>query len=349
MEGSSIDFLRLLNSDLSLKILSILDDPSDVVRVASVSHTWRQFVIASGFSKSLCLRLFPETSSAIKAIEENNVIECLGFNTTGSVDVEQLKKNHRVYAFLASGLAPSLTTDCIVEAISASSTDHFPEENIRHTLEPREIVDGMLSYWSSMGESNPEMHETLTFKLVSKLCFITEINIQPSQELFEDDFPIFSAKAVQFRMGRVREPQQERFLLGDYKAGRRSIEDHVVWTYTSEKFPMVQENRLQKFKLPEPVLAIGGLLQIELFGGVQLDWDDLYYLCVSYVQVVGRPLTNEFVADLIDNSGKCVLKYNRKEAIGNDSDASEDDLAVLGVSCAFTDLVLSHNMSEYHF
>ncbi|KAI3876182.1 hypothetical protein MKW98_029134 [Papaver atlanticum] len=379
MEGSSIDFLQLLNSDLSFKILSNLDDPADVVRVASVSHTWRQFVIASGFSKSLCLRLFPETSSAIKAIEENNVIESLGFNTTGSVDVEKLKKNHRVYAFLASGLAPSLTTDCIVEAISASSTDHFPEENIRHNLEPREIVDGMLSYWSSMGESNPEMHETLTFKLVSKLCFITEINIQPSQgyfheplvpkfdsilwfliysddsyilfypDHFEDDFPIYSARAVRFRMGHVREPQQERFLLGDYKAGRRSIEDHVVWTYTSEKFSMVQENRLKKFKLPEPVLAIGGLLQIELFGGVQLAWDDLYYLCVSYVQVVGRPLTNEFVADLINNSGKCVLNYKRKGAIGNDSDASEDDLAVLGFSCVFTDLVLSHNMSEYHF
>ncbi|KAI3925777.1 hypothetical protein MKX01_003336 [Papaver californicum] len=106
MEGS-IDFVQFLNSDLSSKILSNLDDPADVVRVASVSRTWRQFVIVSGFSKSLCLRLFPETSSAIKAIEGNNVIESLGFDTAGSVEVEKLKKNHRVHAFLARGLAPS--------------------------------------------------------------------------------------------------------------------------------------------------------------------------------------------------------------------------------------------------
>ncbi|KAI3985424.1 hypothetical protein MKX01_033738 [Papaver californicum] len=332
MEGS-IDFLQLLNSDLSSIIISNLDDPADVVRVASVSRTWRQFVIASGFSKSLCLRLFPETSSAIKAIEENNVIESLGFDATGSVEVERLKKHHRVYAFLARGLALSLTTDCIAEAISASSTDHYRVENIHNTVEPRESVNGRASYWSSMGESNPEVPETLTFKLVSKLCFITEINIRPFQDHSDYDFPIYSARAVRFRMGHAREPQRERFLLGDYKAGRRSIEKHVVWTYTSEKFSMVQENRLQKFKLPEPVLAIGGLLQIELLGRVQLASDALFYLCVSHVQVVGRPLTNEFAADLINKSGKCVLKYNRKAAICNKSNprtsASEDDFTML--------------------
>ncbi|KAI3830729.1 hypothetical protein MKX03_017310 [Papaver bracteatum] len=297
MEGS-IDFVQFLDGDLSSKILSNLDDPADVVRVASVSRTWRQFVIASGFSKSLFLRLFPEISNVVKAIVENNIIDPFEVETTG-----------KFYAFLARGLAPSLTAGCIFEAISASSTDHYREENIHNTLEPRERVKGRLSYWSSMGEFNPEVHETLTYKLVSKLCCITEINIRPFQDHFDHDFPIYSGRAVRFRMGHAREPQQGRNLLGDYKAGRRSIEDHVVWTYTSEKFPMVQENCLQKFKSPEPVLAIGGLLQIELLGRVQLASDYLYYLCVSHVQVVGRLLTNDFDAEIIDNSGKCVLKY----------------------------------------
>ncbi|KAI3878804.1 hypothetical protein MKW92_042253 [Papaver armeniacum] len=321
MEGS-IDFVQLLNSDLSTIIMLKLDDPADFVRVASVSRTWHQFVIASGFSKSLCLRLFPEISNAVKAIVENNIIEPFEVETTSSVEVEKLKKNHRVYALLARSLAPSLTAGCIFEAISASSTDHYREENIHNTLEPRERVKGRLSYWSSMGEFNPEVHETLTYKLVSKLCCITEINIRPFQDHFDHDFPIYSARAVRFRMGHVREPQQGRNLLGDYKAGRRSIEDHVVWTYTSEKFPMVQENCLQKFKLPEPVLAIGGLLQIELLGRVQLASDYLYYLCVSHVQIVGRPLTNDFAAELIDNSGKCVLKYNKMTAVCDNSNAS---------------------------
>ncbi|MCL7031134.1 hypothetical protein MKW94_003471, partial [Papaver nudicaule] len=266
--------------------------------------------IVNGFSKSLCLRLFPETSSAIKAIEENNVIEISGFETSGSEQVEKLKKNHRIFAFLARGLAPSLTNGCIKEAISASSTDRFMEENIHNTLIPEDRVDGMASYWSSIGETDPEVPETLTYKLVSKLSFITEINIQPFQVFYDHGVPICSAKAVRFRLGHVRESKYERYLFGDYTAGRRSIEDLVVWSYTSEKFAMVQENCLQKFKLPEPVLAIGGLLQIELLGRAELAWNDLYYLCVTHVQVVGRPLTDDFEAELIDHSKKCILKYN---------------------------------------
>ncbi|RZC59041.1 hypothetical protein C5167_006350 [Papaver somniferum] len=265
------------------------------------------YVIASEFSKILCLRLFPETSSVIAAIEENNIIEPSEVESTGSVEVEKLKKNHQIYALLARGLAPSLTKDCIFEAISASSTDHYPEEMIHLTLEPTDRVYGRPSYWSSLGESNPEVPETLTYKLVSKLCFITEINIQPFQ-VFYDDFPICSAKAVRFRVGHVRDLQRERYLIGDYRAGRRSIEDQAVWTYTSEKFPMIQENCLQNFKLPEPVLAVGGLLQIELLGRVALAVDDLFYFCITHVQVVGRPLGDDFVAELIDQSRKCVLK-----------------------------------------
>lgn len=42
---------------------------------------------------------------------------------------------------------------------------------------------------------------------------------------------------------------------------------------------LVQVSRLQKFKLPEPVLCIGGYLQIELLGRVQRqEMDGLYYI-----------------------------------------------------------------------
>ncbi|KAI3876188.1 hypothetical protein MKW98_029140 [Papaver atlanticum] len=314
MEGS-IDFVVLLNSDLSFKTLSNLNNPADVVRASSVSRFWRQFVIASEFSKCLCLRLFPETLSAIKAIEHNNVIQSMGFETTGgSVGVEKLKKNHRIYALLARSLAHSLTKECILEAISASS-NRSKAEDIHQTLIPGDIFQGRFSYWSSPGKTNPEVPETLTYRLVSKLCFITEIHIQPFQVFSVHN--LYSAKVVRFRMGHVKEPQRERYLTSDYGAGK-SIEDHVVWTYTSKKFPMVQDGYLQKFKLPEPVLAIGGLLQIELLGRVQLGVNNgLYHLRVSHVQVVGRPLTDDFIAELIDYSGKCVLKYNPERATCN--------------------------------
>lgn len=44
-------------------------------------------------------------------------------------------------------------------------------------------------------------------------------------------------------------------------------------------FMMKQENELQKFKLPEAVLCIGGILQVELLGRVQKqEIDGLYYI-----------------------------------------------------------------------
>ncbi|KAJ9678577.1 hypothetical protein PVL29_020681 [Vitis rotundifolia] len=73
---------------------------------------------------------------------------------------------------------------------------------------------------------------------------------------------------------------------------------------------MAQENRLQKFKLTEPALCIGGILQIELLGGVQKqEMDGLFYICASHVQVVGRPLSEAFDVEIYDPSGKFTLKY----------------------------------------
>lgn len=67
--------------------------------------------------------------------------------------------------------------------------------------------------------------------------------------------------------------------------------------YTKNMKPFhEQENRLQNFKLPEPVLCIGGFLQIELSGRVQRqEMDDLFYIWLVssaslYSNVVGEVL-----------------------------------------------------------
>ncbi|OVA14163.1 hypothetical protein BVC80_1787g266 [Macleaya cordata] len=269
--------------------------------------------------------LFPEVSSATSAIEVNNMIEPIEAESTDSV-LENLKRNHRVYALLARGLTPNLRKDCILEAIGASSTDNYPEESIQHTLEPSDRVNERASYWSSEGESDPGVPETLTYKLASKLCFITEINIQPFQAFFQYGFPIYSAKAVRFKMGHFKAPEMERDLMDEFEAGHRSVDDYIVWTYVSPDFPMLQENCLQKFKLPQPVLCVGGILQIELLGRVQQqEMDGLYYICVSHVQVVGRPLTQAFDAELIDLTGRSVLKYYPTVNNSNSSTTALED------------------------
>ncbi|XP_020589984.1 F-box protein At4g00755-like isoform X6 [Phalaenopsis equestris] len=68
-EQSGGDLLERLGSDLSAAILLCLDDPADLVRLASLSKSWRIFVISNGFCKRLCLRTNPEISCFVRAIE----------------------------------------------------------------------------------------------------------------------------------------------------------------------------------------------------------------------------------------------------------------------------------------
>ncbi|KAF5480360.1 hypothetical protein F2P56_001119 [Juglans regia] len=337
------DFLHLLGLDMSTKILNHLDDPSDVVRACSVSRSWHRFVIENGLSKQLCLKIFPEISNVTHIIEVNNMIEPAKISSDDSAEWERLKRDHRVYAFLTRGLTPFMRGDCISEPISASSTDNYPGESIQNTLEPRDRVEDRASYWSSKGESDPGVPETLIYKLVANLCVVTEIHVQPFQAYFQYGFPIYSSKAVRFRMGYPRRPlrfdEDKRDAL---LAAHEWMDDEFIWTYTSPEFPMAQENCLQKFKLPEPVLCIGGILQVELLGRVQRqEMDGLYYICVSHVQVVGRSLLLPFDIQVLDPSGLCALIYQPKtECCKSSTQSSVTEASMPSHFRAFTERLM---------
>ena len=132
-------------------------------------------VIANGLCKKLCLRKFPQLSRAACVTELNKcgAKEPVEVGSSHSMELASLAREHRVYATLAHVCTSFPVGDCISEAISASSTDH-PEESIDNTL-----ISLRDSYWSSIGQSNPAVPETLIYKLVSELCVITEINIHP--------------------------------------------------------------------------------------------------------------------------------------------------------------------------
>ncbi|CAI8600853.1 unnamed protein product [Vicia faba] len=295
------DFLSWVDPDTSLNIFKCLDDPADLARVSCVSRSWRGFVVANGLSKQLCLRMFPQLSRVACVVELNQdgVKEHSEVGSSQSNECLALWKDHRVYSYLARSCLSPVAMDCIDKAISASSTDNFPQESIVNTLEERDNIAGRFSYWSSSGQSNPNVPETLTYQLASQICVITEINIQPFQAHFQMGSPIYSAKSVRFKMGHL-------------KASLDDLTDAFVWTYTSPEFPMAQENRLQKFKLPEPVLCIGGILQIELLERVQSqEMDGLLYICISHVQALGIQLSPAFSVDILGPSGMFVLKRDR--------------------------------------
>ncbi|KAL3517096.1 hypothetical protein ACH5RR_023998 [Cinchona calisaya] len=307
-----MDFLQYLETDMVLKIFKCLDDLGDIVRSSIVSRNWRDFVIASGLSKQMCVGLFPQLANVEHVSEPDSKTTTLNHvGSSKSMEWEILKRDHKVYASLLQVLTKLISSpiECIAEAISASSTDNIPDESIVNTLDPRDRYPRRGSYWSSRGHQDPSVPETLIYKLKADLCVITEIYIQPFEAFFEPGFPIYSAKSVRFRMGHPKSQIQIENDLA-FLPLQQPADNKFIWTYTSEEFAMTHEYRLQQFKLPQPVLCIGGYLQIELLGMVQRsEINDLFYICVSHVKALGRPLSPAFHSEILQPCGKFLLKY----------------------------------------
>ncbi|KAK6920193.1 hypothetical protein RJ641_016097 [Dillenia turbinata] len=334
MEEIDRDFLNWLEMDTSVKILSCLEDPTDLARICCVSRSWRQFgenvdipplyfaVISNGLLKQLCLKLFPQLADVAQVMEVScRTRENAEVGAINSSECEALETDHRVYASLARVLTSDTAENCIVDALFASSTDNYPLESIQNTLDPRTRVQRRALYWSSKGQSNPEVPEALTYKLNSDFCVLTEICIMPFQAYFQAGSPIYSAQAVRFQMGyRTLQADDESDDVGTSNSSSKTVHDNLrceqlaekkfTWTYTSQEFPMAQENSLQRFKLPVPILCIGGILRIELLGRVQRqEMDDLFYICVAHVRALGWSISSRFGFEIMKPSGKLLLKY----------------------------------------
>ncbi|KAL8139169.1 hypothetical protein V2J09_005170 [Rumex salicifolius] len=286
------DHFNSLDHDMTMKILKCLSEPGDIVRVSSVSRSLRDFIILNAMSKQFCVKLFPQLSAVVDTEEYGNKMEKPAeVGCSSSNEWEHAAREHRIYATLAHTLLTFEPVSCISEAMYASSTDNYPEESIFNTLDRRDRIGDRASYWSSSGKSDPWVPETLTYKLVSDFCVITEINIHPFQAYFQPNSPIYSAKAVRFRFGLQIAPDHEVELLDNRRFSKKSPDDCFVWNYTSPEFAMTQECKLQHFKLPHPVLCIGGILQVELL-------------------VMGRSLFPLFGAENVEPSGRFTLKFN---------------------------------------
>lgn len=107
-----------------------------------------------------------------------------------AVESAGLKRDHNVYASLLQAIRKSKVSpkDCIANAVSASSTDNYPDESVVNTLNPRDRFIRRASYWSSKGQSNPEVPETLIYKLRAGIWVITEIDIQPFEGVCSTQF-----------------------------------------------------------------------------------------------------------------------------------------------------------------
>ena len=124
--------------------------------------------------RGLCTKHYPESGDfKIVHMNESSSLE-------QASDIRQLgypETKLSLYAmFLCALQSPPIETSCISEPLHASSTDNLPQESIEHTLNNQNEDD---TYWSSTGQSNTNVPETLTYRLTSDLCVVHEVKIRP--------------------------------------------------------------------------------------------------------------------------------------------------------------------------
>ncbi|GFP93046.1 F-box protein at4g00755 [Phtheirospermum japonicum] len=299
---------------MSVHIMSFLDDPSDLVRACAVSRFWREFVITNGLAKHLCVKTYPQFASIVDIVDESKLKKkSVGAENENASEREIRERDHKVYASLHWAIlrANCPLRDCLQMAVSASSTDCLPDESVENTVGWTGKLTGQALYWSSKGQSDPTVPETLIYKMKPGIWVITEIDIKPFEAFFQPENLIYSAKSVRFRLGHLRPLSEIGSELGDLPLDE-AADDKFRWTYTSPEFPMMQENRLQQFVLPEPVLCVEGYLQVELLGRVQRhETDGLFYLCVNHVRAMARLLYSAFDMEVLEPYGfkNLVLKH----------------------------------------
>ncbi|KQK23986.1 hypothetical protein BRADI_1g77410v3 [Brachypodium distachyon] len=279
------DFLELVGPDISASVFGLLDNPADLVRAAAVSRSWRHRVVESGMCKSLCLKMCPEAAVFTSAVETSRPPPPPPTAAESSGDAARattsLESHFRIYSNLCGALVHFTKPDanCIQHCVCASSTTGA-SEMMEHTLEPQDRNNHRPSFWCSQGQDDPNVPEALTYRLTSDICVISEIKLQPFQAFFENGSPIYSPEMVRFRFGHCKLPRgKEPFGIEMLENQIVIPDENFVWTYSSPEFPVLQENMLQSFRLPRPVLCIGGVVKIELLGPVQKHAvDDKYYI-----------------------------------------------------------------------
>ncbi|KAL8500112.1 hypothetical protein ACS0TY_019926 [Phlomoides rotata] len=306
MKKMTNDLVDCFDVDLSLRIMGLLNDPIDVIRAAVVSKTWRRFVIANGLCKKIFLKRFPHIAHIAYEVEGiDQIIRLSDVSTVDAADWADLERDHKIYSSLLQPLATPMIfpMNCLNFPIGASST-HSNVENILHTMTPIDKFLDNQSFWSSDGQVNPDVPEHIIYELRSNMCIVNEVSIRPFvEDPGNPGNPIYSPTSVRFRFGYARGKE--------IKCTPFECPSFVEynWTYTSPEFLMSQEAGLQQFKLPEPIVCVGGVLVIEMLGRAQKDPNDDF---LGYVEVLGLSLRPAYKLEVMDN-GELQLKFYHRD------------------------------------
>ncbi|KAK3041377.1 hypothetical protein RJ639_001575 [Escallonia herrerae] len=150
-------------------------------------------------------------------VEPSSIKESVEIGSSTRMEWEVLERDHRAYASLFQALKAFAVTDCIADAVSASRTDMYPDESIANTLDPRERFLWGYCYWSSKGQSDPDVPESLIYGLNASFCIITEINIKPFWPIFSQAFQYAQQSVYDFEWVILNPLLMSRVILCNFK------------------------------------------------------------------------------------------------------------------------------------
>ncbi|XP_051124496.1 F-box protein At4g00755-like [Andrographis paniculata] len=217
-------------------------------------------------------------------------------NRNNSRRFRALEKQHKVFNYLLSALSKANINpkDIVQYVIGASSTRNYPKDSVVNVLLPSDLFYYQASQWSSTGHTHGDVCESILFKLDGGICIVTHVDIQPFQVRSHEGDLIFSASSVRFKMGQASFPRSLNINVANLPLNHIN-DEWCTWRYTSPEFPMEQRYELQTFKLPEPVLCVGGFLKVELIGMAERDTEDnMYYHRLMSVNIYGHSLKPAF-------------------------------------------------------
>lgn len=194
----------------------------------------------------------------------------------------------------------------ILLAVDGTSIDQ-PEETPQNLLNSISInrLHPTMSYWSSTGSDDENSNEALAFVLSHPVCLIRSIQIRPFKAWFQLNNPIYAPKRIRITLGGLQAyvdhmtgyqtfdetlARQKSFntlkrpmMSTTTEKGQQMKQWQFEWkdgfgTWTSPEYVVLQEDRLQVFDLPQPIVCLGGYVRIDLLGRTQRQMlDDLYY------------------------------------------------------------------------
>ncbi|KAK3021424.1 hypothetical protein RJ639_046004 [Escallonia herrerae] len=117
-----------------LELLELEPDPQEHLRTGSSSqqHPLQliEQLIENGLCKQLCVKYFPQLAVVARVVEPNSRKESVDMGSSTCMEWEVLERDHTAYTSLFQALKAFAVTDCIVDAVSASSMDMYPDESI---------------------------------------------------------------------------------------------------------------------------------------------------------------------------------------------------------------------------